>query len=130
MRYYFALVHKDADSAYGVQFPDLPGVFSAADEQGEIIAKAAEALQLSAEDENMPAPSTHEAIVARAEVRAELANGAYLIQVPLISNDTTVVRANVSFERGMLEAIDATAKARGMTRAAFLANAARHEIEA
>ena len=29
MRHYIALIHKDADSDYGVSFPDLPGVISA-----------------------------------------------------------------------------------------------------
>ena len=54
-----------------------------------------------------------------------LAEGAFLIAVSLIENDTAVVRANVTFERGILRAINAEAKARGLTRAAFLANAAR-----
>ena len=31
MNVYFALIHKDSGSAYGVTFPDLPGCFSAAD---------------------------------------------------------------------------------------------------
>lgn len=130
MRHYFALVHKDADSAYGVQFPDLPGVFSAADEQDAIVANAIEALRFAAEDGDLPAPATHAEIVAREEIRAELAKGAYLVSVPLIENDTAIVRANVTFERGLLRAIDEEAKARGLTRAAFLASAARKEIEA
>ena len=29
MRQYIALIHKEADSDYGVSFPDLPGVISA-----------------------------------------------------------------------------------------------------
>ena len=29
MRHYIALIHKDANSDYGVSFPDLPGVISA-----------------------------------------------------------------------------------------------------
>ncbi len=130
MRHYFALVHKDADSAYGIQFPDVPGVYSAADNADDIVPNAVEALRLYAEDEELPKASSHESITARADIRAELAEGAYLVSVPLIENDTTVVRANVTFERGVLRAIDETAKARGLTRAAFLADAARREIEA
>ena len=130
MRHYLALVHKDRDSAYGVQVPDLPGVFSAADEEDAIIANAIEALRFAAEDGALAAPSAHADIVARPDIRAELANGAYLIAVPLIENDTAIVRANVTFERGLLRAIDDTARARGLTRAAFLASAARKEIEA
>src|ERR1019366_9905965 len=29
MRYYIGLIHKDADSDYGVSFPDFPGVATA-----------------------------------------------------------------------------------------------------
>jgi predicted RNase H-like HicB family nuclease len=127
---YLAIVEKDKDSAFGVRFPDVPGVFSAADGPDDILPNAIEALQLWAEDMPLPAPSSHEELVARADVREALASGGYLISVPLIDNDTAVVRANVTFERGMLRAIDAAARARGVTRSAFLASAARREIEA
>lgn len=40
------------------------------------------------------------------------------------------VRANVTFDAGLLEAIDAEAERRGLTRSAFLASAAREKIEA
>jgi len=131
MRRYFALVHKEPNSAYGVQFPDLPAVFSAADEEEDIVSNAMEALQLYFEDiTERPPASSIEALTANEEIRQELANGAYLISVPLIENDTEVVRTNVTFERGLLNAIDATAKARGLNRSSFLATAARHEMEA
>lgn len=63
-------------------------------------------------------------------MRAALAEGCYLVQVPFSSNDTDVVRANITLELGALEAIDFAAKQRGLTRSAFLVNAAKHEIEA
>ncbi len=44
MRYYVALVHKDADSDFGVSFPDFPGCVSAAGTLAEATAMAAEAL--------------------------------------------------------------------------------------
>jgi hypothetical protein len=31
MPHYIALIHKDADSSYGVSFPDVPGVIAAGD---------------------------------------------------------------------------------------------------
>ena len=64
------------------------------------------------------------------EVRTELAKGAFLVRIPFIEDDARVVRANVTFEKGMLDAIDAAARERGLTRSAFLASAARKEIEA
>ncbi len=47
---YIAIVHKDPDSCYGVQFPDVPGVFSAGDTIDEAVANAAEAIAFAAED--------------------------------------------------------------------------------
>src|SRR6516225_4186088 len=49
MRQYIALIHKDADSDYGVSFPDLPGCVSAGSTMDEAIANAKEALSLHIE---------------------------------------------------------------------------------
>lgn len=129
MRYYIALVHKDEGSAYGVQFPDVPGCFSAADEMGDLVPNAIEALNLHGTDEPLPKPRTIEQLRSDQDVATELADGAFLVAIPLIENDARVVRANITVELGVLKAIDATAKARKLTRSAFLAQAARHEIE-
>jgi len=129
MKTYLALVEKDPDSAFGVTFPDIPGCFSAADNADGIVANAIEALRLWAEDMPIPAPSSHGVITRKSDVQAALRDGAYLVAIPLIDKDAEVVRANVSFERGMLRAIDETARQRGLTRSAFLASAARREIE-
>lgn len=130
MKHYFALVHKDADSSYGIQFPDIPGAFSAADEVNGIVPNAIEALSLYAEDSELPEASTHADIMARDKVRSELSEGAFLVSIPYIEDDSAVVRANISIERGVLKAVDECAKRRGLTRSAFIAQAARHEIEA
>jgi antitoxin HicB len=50
MAHYIAIIHKDADSCYGVSFPDVPGVFTAADTIDEAIAEAAKVLEFAAED--------------------------------------------------------------------------------
>jgi predicted RNase H-like HicB family nuclease len=50
MAHYIALIHKDADSCYGVSFPDVPGVFTAGDTIDEAIRKAGEVLEFAAED--------------------------------------------------------------------------------
>ena len=54
MPHYIALVHKDADSCYGVSFPDVPGVFTAGDTIDEAIRQAAEVLEFAAEDWKNP----------------------------------------------------------------------------
>ena len=128
MAYYIGLVHKDKDSAYGVQFPDVPGCFSASDDMDHVVSNATEALSLWAEDAVPPLPRSLEDIIAETDIAADLASGAFLISVPLIENDTRVVSANISMERGMLKAIDSAAKRRKLTRSAFLTHAARNEI--
>ena len=50
MAHYIALIHKDADSCYGVSFPDVPGVFTAGDTIDEAMKNAADVLAFAAED--------------------------------------------------------------------------------
>lgn len=50
MLHYIALIHKDPHSSYGVSFPDVPGVITAADSLDEAINNASEALAFAAED--------------------------------------------------------------------------------
>ncbi|RUM05192.1 type II toxin-antitoxin system HicB family antitoxin [Rhizobium chutanense] len=130
MKYFIALVHKDSDSAFGISFPDLPSIFSAADEEEDLTANAIEALRLWAEDEPLPMPSSYDEISSRQDIRDQLAAGAFLTRIPFVEDTTRTVRANVTFDKGMLDAIDKAAKERGLTRSAFLASAARKEIEA
>ena len=127
MRYYHALVHKDADSAFGVEFPDLPGCFSAADEIEDVIPNAVEALSLWFEGQDEVEASPVETIRSRAA--ADLAEGAFLVMVPWIGRNSKPARVNISLDRAMLTAIDSAANSRRLTRSAFLAEAARNEIE-
>ena len=128
MNYYYAVVHKDADSAYGVHFPDLPGCFSAADDEETLVPNACEALELWFEDADVVSPPRSLPAI-RTLAADDLAAGAFLIAVPHIRRTGRQVRANISMDRGMLDAIDRAAADRHLTRSAFLADAARNEIE-
>jgi hypothetical protein len=70
-----------------------------------------------------------EALCADPEVAAALAQGAALAIVPLVLDAGRAAKANVSLDAGLLAAIDEAAAARGLTRSAFLASAAREKIE-
>lgn len=129
MPHFIALVHKEKNSAFGVQFPDIPGCFSAADSMDNLVANATEALSLWAEDTQLPPPSSVEKIAASKAISMELAEGAFLLAIPYTENDTRVVTANISLERGVLKAIDEAAKLRKLTRSAFLSQAAKNEIK-
>ena len=123
---FYALVHKDEDSAFGVTFPDVPGCYSAADEADQIIPNAIEALSLHLEGSKIPNPKGIDEI--RAEAASELSEGAVLLAVPLVRMSGRSVRANITMDAGLLSVIDETAKSRKLTRSAFLADLARKEI--
>jgi metal-responsive CopG/Arc/MetJ family transcriptional regulator len=48
--------------------------------------------------------------------------------IPLLLDAGRTVRANLTLDAGLLEAIDEAASQRGITRSAFLASAARDKI--
>ena len=130
---YYAIVHKDADSCYGVTFPDAPGCISAGDTLEELAHEAPQALRLWAEAHEsagnaVPEPRGLDALMADRQVAAE-AEGNMTMAVPLLVDAGRAVRVNISLDAGMLEAIDLAASERGLTRSAFLASAARDKIE-
>lgn len=127
MKYFYGVVHKDVDSAFGLEFPDIPGCFSAADDMESILPNACEALELWFEDAAAVEPMRLDQVQAGAA--SELAAGAFIVAVPWIRQTGRVVRANISLDRGMLDAIDKAAAERSLTRSAFLADAARKVIE-
>lgn len=125
---YIAIIHHDPGSAYGVSFPDVPDCFAAADEEKDILKNAIAALDdYFAEGQDLPKPRSIEEI--RPEVAEDLAAGAYLVWVPLIARPTKSERVNLSLDRGLLQAIDEAAEMVGLNRSAFIAMAARKEIE-
>lgn len=126
--FYFAIVHKDEDSAYGISFPDVPGCFSAADREEDIIANAIEALSLYFEDEQ-PVPASPIGEIQK-RAAADLKQGAFLVQIPCLQHTGRTGRYNVSLDTGVVKMIDSAARTRKMTRSAFLENAALKEIGA
>ncbi|MGC6328560.1 type II toxin-antitoxin system HicB family antitoxin [Rhizorhabdus sp. FW153] len=127
MKYFYAIVHKEEDSAYGVHFPDLPGCFSAADDLNDVLPNAVEAMELWLEDQPEPEASSVEAV--RMIAADDLAQGAFLLAVPRMTTAGKLTRVNLSLDMGTLAAIDAAATSRKLTRSAFLAEAARNEIQ-
>ena len=130
MTYYIAVVEQEGDSAFSVHFPDLPAVFSAADDETDVLANAQEALSLYFEDAEPVEPRGSKAIRQDPEVAAFLAKGAYLLAVPIVHLSGRKAPANVSMDKGLLDAIDQTAKLRGMTRSSYLASLAQRDLMA
>ena len=129
MNSYIALIHKESNSDFGVSFPDLPGCITAGATLQEARALAAEALAFHmegmAEDGVVaPEPSRLEAIMEQRENRDAVA-----ILVDLPPTAARSVRINVTLPVDVLGAIDRFASAHGLTRSAFLARAARKELD-
>jgi len=125
MRHYIGLIHKDADSDFGVSFPDLPGLVTAGTTLDEARDMAEEALAFHlegmAEDgEPIPEPSSLEDIMSKPENRLGVA-----ILVSMKDDLPKVVRVNVTLPGDVLEQIDKYAEAHGYTRSGLLAQAAK-----
>jgi predicted RNase H-like HicB family nuclease len=129
MHQYIALIHKDADSDYGVSFPDLPGCVTAGVDLDDARRMAEEALALHLEGmeedrDPIPEPSTLEAVMADGENRDGVA---ILVKAPATAAKTT--RANITMPKDELERIDRFADEHGYTRSGFLRHAAKREME-
>lgn len=132
-KYYLGVVEKDSDSAYGMWFIDMPGCFPAADEFDDLPRVAAELLRqhveaLESNGRAVPAPRSVAEAMSDKQVRKALKGGATTMLVPLLADPGRTVRVNVTVERGLLSQIDEAAETRGLSRSAFLAQAAREKI--
>jgi len=119
---------KPENDRITVLFPDFPGCSTVGDTMDKVLALAAEALgdhvgKMRDSGATIPEPRS------LYNIRTEM-NGASITYaaIPLIEDRGTARRVNVSFDPGLLDAIDDAAKSRGMTRSAFLASAARREL--
>ena len=132
-KYYLGIIEKDNDSAFGIWFPDMPGCFPATDKFDDLPRVAAVLLRqhveaLESNGRAVPAPRPLAEVIADKEVREAIKRGAMTLLVPLLADPGRTVRVNMTVERGLLEEIDAAAEMRGLSRSAFLAQAAREKI--
>jgi predicted RNase H-like HicB family nuclease len=126
---YIGLIHKEADSDYGVSFPDFPGAVTAGTTLDDARAMAEEALALHieglvADGEAIPEPASLEEVMTDPENRDAVA-----ILVRAKIEAPKAVRVNVTLPEDVLEQIDQYAEAHGFTRSGFLAKAATEEIK-
>lgn len=131
--HYVAVVEKDADSAFGVWFPDVEGCFSAGDTLDEAVVNAGAALRQHAEalesaGKDVPIARDVDTVLRDKDVKAAVKAGALLFAVPLLADAGRTVRINVSLDKALVDQIDEAAAARGLTRSAFIAQAAREKI--
>lgn len=128
IRHYIGLIHKDADSDFGVSFPDLPGVVTAGTTLDDARAMAEEALALHIEGlvedgEAVPEPSSLDDVMSDPNNRDGVA-----ILVSVKNDQPKSVRVNVTLPEDVLAQIDEYAETHGFTRSGLLAQAAKKLI--
>lgn len=117
----------DKKHAHGVTFPDFPGCFSAADEIEDLPAAVQEAFEAHFYDsgEAIPSPSPIEELIQNPEYHG----GVWMLfDLDLSKVTSKAIRLNISLPERLVQLIDAEARARRLSRSAFLALAAEHEM--
>ncbi len=125
MTHYIGLIHKDAESHFGVSFPDFPGVATAGTSLDDARAMAEEALAfhidgLIEDGAAIPEPSSLEEIMANPDNRDGVA-----VLIAVKTQTPKTVRVNVTLPSDVLEQVDRYAEAHGYTRSGFLTQAAK-----
>jgi predicted RNase H-like HicB family nuclease len=123
----------ESDGTWGVRIPDLPGCYGAGASAEAAIADAASAAREWIEHQAggaqaQPKARTTAEILASGDI--DVAAGEAAVIVPVMIDDGRTVRANLTFDAGLLRDIDVAARLRRLTRSAFLASAAREKIAA
>ncbi len=126
MATYIALLRKEKDTDFGVDFPDFPGCISVGKTLEGAHKRASEALKfhikgMLEDGDPIPEPSSLDDIVADP---ASTGAVPFLVTVP----DTRAKRINVTLPESELEAIDAYARQHNMSRSAFLLEAAKRAM--
>jgi predicted RNase H-like HicB family nuclease len=130
--HYVGILDGDGDM-WGVRIPDVPECHGGGSSPEAAMADAVSALREVASHwavNGAPLAPSRSAkdIIADPQAAYDPLSGETLVMVPLLMDRGRPVRANISLDAGLLEAIDAEAKRRGLTRSAFLASAAIDKI--
>lgn len=128
MSEYIALMRKEADSDFSVDFPDFPGCVTAGRSLEEAKDLAVEALALHVsglheDKEAVPPPSSLDEVMADPHNEGTVA---FLVTVKTRKEKS--VRVNVTIQESLLAEIDSAAARQNLTRSAFLQKGAARLI--
>src|SRR6185312_661612 len=131
MPYYVGILDGASD-IWGVRIPDLPGCHGGGGTAEEAISDAASAAREWAEHRvakgaRLPDPRSVAQIIRDEGIDA--AAGESAVMIPVVLDAGRTVRANLTLDAGLLEAIDVEAEKRGLSRSAFIASLARERLE-
>ena len=128
----YALIHQE-DGVSSVSFPDYPGVVATGRTPELAIQKGSAVLSFHVagmveDGDQLPMLRSLDEIHASLVFRED-AEGAALVMVPF-ELPAKAVRVNISIDEHLLDAVDRAAEAAGLSRSAFLAEAARQRLRA
>jgi predicted RNase H-like HicB family nuclease len=117
----------DEKHAHGIEFPDFPGCFSAADDWQEINRMAQEAVECHMAGEGLPVPAPTALEKLAADPRYD--GGVWmLVDIDVRRIDSAPQRVNISLPGSLLSQIDEYAQSHHLSRSGFLAKAAQEAI--
>ena len=127
MKTYYALLRKEEDTLYGVDFPDFPGCITAGETLELVSRRAPEVLRLHIrgmleDGERIPEPTSLDDIMADPENEGA-------IPFPVQTPEEKTKRINITMSETILRDIEAYTRKRGMSRSAFLAQAAQEAMK-
>ena len=130
---YFVGVLDGSRDVWGVRIPDVPGCHGGGASPEAAIADAISGLSEIAADyfvnkQALPPNRSIADVIADPSSDFDAKSGESIVMIPLLLDRGRTVKANISLDAGLLEAIDAEAARRGLTRSAFLVSAARDKI--
>jgi len=117
----------DEKHTHGIQFPDFPGCFSAADDWQQINRMAQEAVECHMAGEGLPVPAPTALEKLTSNPRYE--GGVWmLVEIDVRRIDPAPKRVNISLPGSLLTEIDEYAQAHHLSRSGFLAKAAQEAM--
>ena len=126
MKYPIALEQGDANHAYGVVVPNLPGCFSGGDTLDEAVDNAKEAIELWLEtviDDGCQIPEPRS--IAEHQANPEFLNWIWaVVNIDLAELSDKSERINITLPARVLRRIDAAALRAGESRSGFIAHLA------
>jgi len=125
MRSYISLIRKTGEEAFGVTFPDFPGLITAGTTLDDARCAAQEALarhvcNLADIGEAIPLPSTLDQVMSDPGNRDGVA-----VLMCIKTEQARAIRVNVTMPEDVLAQLDQYAQANGFSRSRLLTQAAR-----
>lgn len=128
MLHYVGILEGEGGN-WGVRIFDIDGCVGAGETPEEAIAGATEALRDVVSYKRSGGHPVHSpSTVAQVLASGEMQPGESTVLIPLVVDAGRSVRANLTLDAGLLDAVDRAAATAGVTRSAYFASAVRDKL--